>query len=822
MSAQNFFDALRSRFKSRTGAEAPAEGIAAPDVLQQALTLLQQGNLEQAETLYRALLQQEPDNADALQFLGVIQAQRGRLDEAAKLMDRAIAQAPDHATAHGNRGNVLRGLARHEEAVASYDRALALDPENPDTLLNRAAALIDLRRPAEALADYEAVLVVNPGHRVARLRRCELLSALQRFAEALAGYEAALQGDPEDVDLLFHCGVLLVKLRRYAEAVARYDQALMLKPDYAEVLNNRGIALWNDRRHADAVASYDRALVVRPDYADAHYNRGIALAGLNRHAEALASYDRAIACHPGYARAHSNRGAALVRLEQLDAALASYDQALALNPRLADALNNRGGLFRRLGLHERAAQDYASLLELDPQYEDAAGNRLYSEVWCCNWAGFYESRARLLDAVRAGGQVALPFQVAVLSDSAEEHLASARTYVARRYPTATPLWTGERYRHDRIRIAYLSADFRDHATAHLMAELFERHDRSRFEVSAWSFGADVQDAMRARLQKAFEQFNDVRNQSDMEVAALLRAREIDIAVDLKGFTDGCRPAIFARRAAPIQVNYLGYPGTTGADYMDYIIGDPEVIPQEHDRFYAEKVVRLPDSYQVNDSKRVIAEQTVSRAEAGLPERGFVFCCFNNNYKITPDVFDVWMRLLQRVTGSVLWLLEDNASASRNLKLEAEARGVRADRLVFAARMLPPDHLARHRLADLFLDTLPCNAHTTASDALWAELPVLTCRGHAFPGRVAASLLRAVGLPELITENLADYETLAFKLATTSALLADIKSRLARNRTTHPLFDIDRYRRHIESAYITMYERYQRAEMPQGFSVTPVP
>jgi len=310
----------------------------------------------------------------------------------------------------------------------------------------------------------------------------------------------------------------------------------------------------------------------------------------------------------------------------------------------------------------------------------------------------------------------------------------------------------------------------------------------------------------------------VRGISDNDVAAMLRAQEIDIAVDLKGYSKGCRPAIFAQRAVPVQVNYLVYPGTMGADYMDYIIGDREVIPEGDDVFYAEKVVRLPDSYQVNSARRVNTAKNPGRAAAKLPESGFVFCCFNNNYKITPDIFDVWMRLLDRIDGSVLWLLEGNAAASRNLRLEAEARGVRAERLVFAPRMPPSDHLARHRLADLFLDTLPCNAHTTASDALWAGLPVLTCRGTAFPGRVAASVLRAIGLPELIAENLDDYEALAFKLATTPALMADLRTRLARNRTTYPLFDIDRYRRHLESAYVAMYERYQRGEPPHSFSV----
>ncbi len=770
--------------------DVPADGGAAPqEAWERGLALHREGRLDEAEAVYRDLLEQQPGTAEVLHTLGVLQAQRGQLGEAELLMEQAIRSDPGHVTALVNRGNLLRALGRAEEALASYDLALVAAPE----------------------------------HDEARRKRCATLMALGRMPEALAGYERILGELPDDLEALFNRGVVLATQDRFPEAVAAYDRALAVKPDFVEVLNNRGIALWKSRQCEAAIVEYDRALAVRPDYAEAHYNRGIVLAYLRRFAEALESYDRAVACNPGYAEAFSNRGTLQADIGQFEAALINYDRALEIRPEFTEALNNRGGIFRKMGLHERAAQDYSRLLEINPEYEHAAGNKLYSDAWVCNWNRFIDSRTRLLAAVREGLPVALPFQVAVLSDSAEEQLACSKAHVARKYPgSAKPLWSGEQYRHDRIRVAYLSADFRDHATTHLMIELFEKHDQSRFDVSAWSFGPDVQDAMRTRLQKAFGQFNDVRNQSDMEIATLLRAREIDIAVDLKGFTDGCRPAIFAWRAAPIQVNYLGYPGTTGADYMDYIIGDLEVIPQDHDRFYTEKVVRLPDSYQVNDSGRVIAEQIPSHAEAGLPETGFVFCCFNNNYKITPDVFDVWMRLLKRVEGSVLWLLEDNAAASRNLRLEAEARGVRADRLVFAPRMLPPDHLARHRLADLFLDTLPCNAHTTASDALWAGLPLLTCRGHAFAGRVAASLLRAMGLPELIAETLADYEALALKLATTPALLAGIKSRLAQNRTTQPLFDIDRYRLHIESAYVTMYERYQRSELPQAFSVKVVP
>ena len=332
--------------------------------------------------------------------------------------------------------------------------------------------------------------------------------------------------------------------------------------------------------------------------------------------------------------------------------------------------------------------------------------------------------------------------------------------------------------------------------AHHLAELFERHDRSRFEIIGVSFGADDKSEMRNRIVAAFDQFYDVRRKSDEEVAKLLKGLQIDIAVDLMGHTRHSRPGIFAYRPAPTQVNYLGYPGTMGAEFIDYIIADKMVAPFEHQPFYREKIVHLVDCYQVNDTKRNIAERTPTRQEAGLPETGFVFCCFNTNWKITPDVFNVWMRLLHAVEGSVFWLVRDNASAEQNLRKEAQQRGIDPSRLIFADRLPLEQHLARHLLADLFLDTLPYNAHTTASVALWAGLPVVTRLGEAFAGRVAASLLNAIGLPELVTHSIEDYEALALQLARDPKLLEGYRNRLATNRLTHPLFDTDRFRRHI--------------------------
>jgi predicted O-linked N-acetylglucosamine transferase (SPINDLY family) len=380
------------------------------------------------------------------------------------------------------------------------------------------------------------------------------------------------------------------------------------------------------------------------------------------------------------------------------------------------------------------------------------------------------------------------------------------------------LWTGETWRHDKLRAAYLSADFHRHATAYLMAELFERHDRSRFEIIGVSFGVDDKSETRKRLVAAFDQFYDVRGKSDEEVAKLLHDLQVDIAIDLKGYTEDARPGILAFRPAPIQASYLGFPGTMGVEFIDYIIADKTVAPFEHQPFYMEKIVHLPDCYQVNDTKRKIAERTPTRQQAELPQQGFVFCCFNNNWKITPDVFGVWMRLLHAVEGSVLWLLGDNESTERNLRMEAQARGIDPVRIVFASRLPLDEHLARHRVADLFLDTLPYNAHTTASDALWAGLPVLTREGTAFAGRVAASLLHAIGLPELVTHSIEDYEALALRLARDPSLLQGYRNRLATNRLTHPLFDTERFRRHIEAAYLQMWEIWQRGEQPRSFAI----
>jgi predicted O-linked N-acetylglucosamine transferase (SPINDLY family) len=514
----------------------------------------------------------------------------------------------------------------------------------------------------------------------------------------------------------------------------------------------------------------------------------------------------------------SNKGTAHAAAKQHEAALASFNRALQLNPGFLGAQVNRAHVLFELQRYAEAIPDYEALLARDPGHAYSAGNLVFCKLQCCDWSS-YESDRKLMPArLRAGQRVVPPVLSVGLLDSAADQLAAARIIARDKFPPSRPLWQGEIYRHERIRLAYVSADFHAHATAVLMAGIIEQHDRRRFETIAISFGRDDASPLRGRVQQAFERFIDLRGKTDTEIAQAMRALEIDIAVDLKGYTSEARPAVFSLKPAPLQVNYLGFPGTMGAPFMDYLIADRITVPAGHEAFYSEQIARLPDTYQPNDRSRETAQGAPGRASAGLPASGFVFCCFNNSYKIQPPVFDIWMRLLRDVPGSVLWLLADNPAATRNLKREAAARGIDPERLLFAPRAPLPEHLARHRLADLFLDTLPYNAHTTASDALWMGLPVVTCMGNTFAGRVAASVLNAAGLAALVTHSLAGYEALALRFARDPEALAAIKARLAQDRDRMPLFDAPRFARHLEAAYAMMHERYQHGLPPAGFAV----
>jgi predicted O-linked N-acetylglucosamine transferase (SPINDLY family) len=647
----------------------------------------------------------------------------------------------------------------------------------------------------------------------------EALESLAR--EDYAGAESRLRQAhrlvPARVSVLTNLSAALLRQGKSAEAARFAEQSVALDPKSAEGWLNLAFCRRRSGALAEALACCERSVAARPEHPDGWSSRAAALLELQRPAEALASCDRAIALQAGHAEAWSNRGLALNALGRFEDALASYRKATELDPRSALAWTNLAVTLGDLGRHEESAACYEKALELEPP-PFALGDSLRATMQICSWAGFEAACEGTLAAVDAGERAASPFALLAVASSPAQQRRCAEAYITELFPARASPAPRTRRVPGRIRVGYFSRDFRNNALSYVLAGLFEQHDRSRFELFAFSFGPQVMDAMRTRVEAAFEHFLDVSAKTDDEIAQLARELGLDIAVDLKGLSGYARTGIFARRAAPVQVNYMGYPGTMGAPYIDYLIADWVVVPERELPHYSERVVWLPHTYWANDSKRPIAQRTPTRAEAGLPERAFVFCCFNNPAKITPDAFDLWMRLLAAVEGSVLWLLDHNAAATRNLRAAAQARGIAPTRLVFAPQLEPSEHLARHRIADLVLDTFYYNAHTTAADALWAGLPVLTSPGETFASRVGASLLQALGLPELIAGSRGEYERLALSLATEPGRLAELRKKLTRNIATHPLFDTARFTRHMEAAYTTMHERCLQGLPPQRFAV----
>lgn len=568
-----------------------------------------------------------------------------------------------------------------------------------------------------------------------------------------------------------------------------------------------------------AIDCYNESIILEPDYADAYNWRGNAQQMLGQLDAAISDYKKAIAIKPDHYRPYHNQGMALHKLGKLDESASSYSTALTLKPDNVDSYYGRGLVYEDLQQLDAAIADYEKAIKIKPDFEYLFGKLLHDRMKLCDWNNFDGNVSELIRRINNNEKCSTGLSVLALTSSLSVQRKTAEILINDKYPYNPYLGPiTKQQKSGKIRIGYYSADFYNHATAYLMAELFELHDRNKFELFAFSYGPDRKDEMQQRISKAFDRFIDVRMKNDIEIAALSRNMGIDIAVDLKGFTTNQRMGIFSYRAAPIQVNYIGYPGTSGADYIDYLIADAITVPEEYQHYYSEKIVRLPNSYQVNDRKRKISEDIFTREYLGLPDKGVVFCCFNRNYKILPSTFDSWVKILSAVKGSVLWLLEEHPQSAINLRKEAEARGLDPKRLVFAKRMDLPEHLARHGAADLFLDTLPYNAHTTASDALWTGLPVLTCMEESFASRVAASLLHSIGMPELITKTHEEYEALAIDLGNNLEKLENIKESLAANRQTAPLFNTNLYARHIESAYIKMHERYRSGLQPEHIHI----
>ena len=847
--------------------------------LQEALALHQQGQWEPAALAYQAILANDPFHYNALQLLGTLCAQIGQFTPAVTLFEKALEIDTQNPTVWNNLGNALNALGQSTAALSRYDQAIALAPEVPDFYFNRGNAHKDLSHWEAALLDYAEALRRNPEYAQAYNNQGIIFKQLGRLPEAQKSHESALKRHPQWAEAHNNLGNVLKEVGQLNEALHHYDQALALQPAYANAHYNRGLVLSELKRLEEAKEAYEQAIRWGPSHADSHYNLGKLHQDQADLEAALACYDRALLCRPDFSEAHNNRGNVLQLLKQWPAALDAYKKAIELQPTWPQAHYNAGVVFQEMQQWPQAIACFEHALALDADYPEAyynlgvvrqeqkqlpqalalyeralalrpdyaylSGIRLYAQLNVGDWTDFEARRLALDQAVSAGRQASPPFSYQPLSDSPALQKQCAQTWVADKYPanpmlgpitkqaaaaqTTSPENSAAKRR---IKVGYFSPDFREHAVSFLTAEWFELHDREQFETFAFSLSPPPRDVdgnegdpMRTRLQKAFDHFFDVDTLSDLDIARQARALGLDVAVDLCGFTGQHRMGVFAARAAPLQISYIGYLGTTGAPYMDYLVADEVLVPPHEAVHYTEKILYLP-CYQVNDRQRPHVQGAVDPLESssdtppgefaalrlkglrqanGLPETGFVFCCFNNAYKINPEVFEDWMAILRGVPNSVLWLLADDPEAPAECQVQwrqhAEQRGVAPSRLVFAPRTNRPLYLARYTLADLFLDTRPYNAGTTASDALWAGLPVLTCPGRSFSSRMAASLLTALDSPELIASDRQDYVSKAIQwgLHGTKALKASLNDR----RSKAPLFDTPRFARTWEAALLNL-------------------
>jgi predicted O-linked N-acetylglucosamine transferase (SPINDLY family) len=711
---------------------------------------------------------------------------RGDPKQAAALYTDILQTEPDHPDALHLLGVTETQLGRAESGLALIAKSLAVNPHQPVAISNQGNAYLALNRPAEALASYDRALILAPAYPLAVFGRGNALAALGRPQEALSNF----------------------------------DRTLQLAPGFLAALNARGGVLVKLRRYAEALGAYDRALELSPTLAQAHLGRAGVLRALGEHAQAMRSIDRALECEPDYADAFLERGHVLSELGDIVAAIAAYNRAIDCNTALAVAWFSRGLALSIRTRHTEAAESLHKALEIDSAYPYARGFRLHAQLQVADWSDHATSTRAISECVERDERADFPFSFLAVCDSPPLQLKCARQLAARQ-PAATPLLAGDGSRQERIRIAYISADFLEHPTSYLMAGVFEQHDRQRFETIGISLREDEQSPTAQRIRAAFERWIPASSLSEGKLARLIGDLQVDIAVDLMGYTGEHRAGLFAHRPAPLQVNYLGFPATTGSPHIDYLIADEFLIPEERRRDYSECIAYLPECFQANDDRKIAAPDAPTREQAGLPASGFIWCSFHSTYKLNPSSFDIWTRLLRAVPGSVLWVLGGKAEIEDNLRREARSRGVDPERLVFAQPEPYPRHLARLPLANLCLDTYPFNGGATTSDALWAGVPVVTCSGASYAARMSGSLLNTLGLSSLVASSLEEYERLALHLAQDPGRLEGIRTALARQKTLSPLFDTDRFRRHLEAAFIAMVERQRGGLPPATFHVPPI-
>ena len=785
------------------------------EIFRLGLNCATQGKLNDAEQIFNLLISFDPTDYKSYYNLGIIFSLRGNPKKALEFYEIAHNLNEEDLEIQVNRTSTLIELKQFDTAMPLIEEILRRDIRNCPSWINKGVAQSNLGHFNLALIAYKHALDIEPDSAIAISNTCTLLIQLRRYEELLELVDKSNATLLNNFVVLNSRAIALHFFGRYEEAINSYDKVLLIQPKNIDALMNKSFILLNElRRYEEAINSYDKALLIKPDYYEAWLNKGFALNELRRYEEAINSYDKALLIKPDYYEAWVNKGFALNELRRYEEAINSYDKALLIKPDYYEAWVNKGAAYNQMALYPEALWAYSYALKLNPNGNFILGMIIHLKMLMCDW-GEIENLIKLTeDGNRAGKKIIEPFSYQAIATNEKSMLGVAKIYSETCHPRKLFIENENRPTNKKIRIGYISGEIRDHATAYLMVELFELHNKNIFEIYIFDNGYDDGSEVRARIVSACHSIESISLQTDFEVAQRISLLEIDILVDLNGYFGARRTGVFSFKPAPVQVSYLGYPGTLGSDYIDYLIADRIVVPEISKEFYTEKIAYLPNSYQVNDRRRRISSIQLTRAMEGLPEQGFVFCCFNNSYKITPNIFEGWMRIMHQVENSIIWLLNSNLSATENLKKEAEKRGISGSRIIFASKKSLDLHLARHQLANLFLDTLPINAHTTASDALWAGLPVLTMRGPTFSGRVAASLLEALGLHELIVETQDEYEEMAVRLATSPKLLAKLKEKLSPAALLEqPLFNTPLTVKNIEELYKKMYQRSRDGLLP---------
>jgi protein O-GlcNAc transferase len=781
------------------------------------------GDLNAAIDSYKKAVLIKPDFAVAYNSMGIALKDKGDLKEAIDCYRQAISLITDYAIAYYNLGNALRDKGDLELAIGSYEQAVIAEPDYADAYNNMGNCLKDKGDLDAAIDSYNKALKNNPDFAEAYNNIGISMKSKGDLEAAIESYKQAIKIKPGYAEAYYNIGVGQQEKGDLDKAIHSYKQAINIKPDYAQAYNNMGNVLKSKRDPEQAIDSFKQAIKYKSDFAEAYSNMGAVLHEEGDIEAAIDSYEQALRIRPNYADAFNNMGVSLADKGEIEASIECYKQALKIKPDYAGAYYNIGHALVVKGELEHGIQSLEMALKYSPDYQLALAKKLHQQAHICDWTGIQKDQ-NLIPILGITDKAVDPFGMMALEDAPERHRMRSEVYAKSTFKkNPLPLAPKPSQKPQRLRIGYFSADFKNHQVMYALIEVLEQHNRELFEVYAYSFGPDTSDEMRQRVIKAVDVFDNVKHMNNQTIALLARQDKIDIAIDLTGYTKNSRTGVFAYRAAPVQITMLGYPGTLGTSFIDYIMTDQTWLPPENQKFFSEKPIYLPYSQCALEANIPLLDTTPTRTELGLPEEGFVFCAINSAYKITPTEFDIWMRLLLQVDGSVLWLLESNQWARGNLVKEAEARGIDSERLVFQPLMVTDaasqqQYLSQFRQADLYLDTFIYGAGSTACNVLWAGVPVLTLIGQGMPTRMAASYLNVLGLSELITTKHETYEKIAFHLSTNPERLALLKQKLGDALLTSPLFDNALQTKYLENGYQQAYQRYFDDQLPDAIFV----